>query len=99
GKGPTGHRGARRTSRRPAHRPRALARRHGPRGRALLSPGEHRAELAEDPGSGAPDVYPVDPVAPIAERPVADRPLDDLDRRIAQEGGDRRFEDPGHLVG
>ena len=40
---------------------------------------EHRSELAEDPRGGAPDVQPVDPVAAVAERPVADRPLDDLD--------------------
>ena len=59
--------------------------------------GDDRPELAEDPGRGAPHVETVDPVAAVAERPVADDPLHDLDRRVGQERVDRWFEDPGHL--
>ena len=45
---------------------------------------EEAPELAEDPGGRAPDEEPVDPVGAVAERPVADRPLDDLDRRAGR---------------
>ena len=50
------------------HWPRTLS---GPRSDRSTRHAEHGAELAEDPGGRAPDVEPVDPVAAVAERPVA----------------------------
>ena len=39
----------------------------------------------------------VDPVAAVAQRPVADLALDDLHGRFGQEGVERRQDDPGDL--
>ena len=46
---------------------------------------QERPQLAEDPGGRAPDVEPADPVAAVADPPLADVALDDLDRRGRQE--------------
>ena len=67
------------------------------RRRRALAPGSPRAGRGS--GRSRPRRKPVDPVAAVAERPVADRPLDDLDRRAGQERVDRRLDDPGDLGG
>ena len=63
---------------------------------------QDRSELAEDPGGRAPHqqlgaVIGRDRIGAVAQRPVADRPLDDLDRGPGQEAVDRRLDDPGDL--
>ena len=75
---------------------------HGPedtgRDRPLAHRLEDRAELAQDPRGRAPDREAVDVVGAVAQRPVADRPLDDLDRGAGQEPLDVRLDDAGDLV-
>ena len=58
---------------------------------------EDGSELAEDPGRRAPDVETVDAVAAVAERPVTDRALDDLDGRVREERRNGWRQDPGDL--
>ena len=60
---------------------------------------QDRPELAQDAGGGAPDRQPIEVVRPVAQRPIADRALDHGDRRVGQEAGDGRLDDPGHLDG
>ena len=72
---------------------------HGPRIPAATARAARTAELAQDPRRRPPDRQPVDRVGAVAQRPVADGPLDDLDRGVGQEPGHRRLDDPGDLVG
>ena len=82
--------------------PATTPRRASPSSSPIRSARQDRSELAEDPRGRAPHqqivAAPSDRVGAIAQRPVADRPLDDHDRGAGQERGRPPPQhDPGHL--